>query len=113
MERPGSRSRCRSGLWGCCEPRPQGGGIWGAGAGHHSRPTGERLRPAEESKESAGGPWERVRDRGTTAAGGDGGGEQSLFGKLIYRRPLSEWLPPPGGRCGRRLEGGEQVTKCL
>lgn len=45
--------------------------------------------------------------------GGGGSGEWNLFGKLIYRLPLSEWLLPPGGRCGKRLVGGEQVTKRL
>lgn len=35
------------------------------------------------------------------------------MGKLIYRSLPSEQLPPPGGSCGKYLEGEKQVIKCL
>lgn len=61
---------------------------------------------ALRSRESTG--WAQEARHQT---GGNGGGEWSLFGKLINRRLPSERLPPPGGSCGRLLEGEKQVTK--
>lgn len=81
----------------------------GAQAGHGSWPAGLRLRTAEGSRVRGLGP--RNRDPGATSAGERGGGEWSVLGKLIYWRLLSERLPPPGGNCGKHLEGGGRETK--